>query len=70
MGLPPTDEPFVISGSHLDTVPNGGRYDGTLGSVLAIEAVGGLDGPFGVLVCVGEEAPRFGAGTLGPSSPY
>lgn len=64
-GLPPVDGPFVTSGSHVDTVPSGGRYDGALGTVLALEAVGELDGPFGVLVCAGEEAPRFGAGTLG-----
>lgn len=64
-GLPPTDGRFVTSGSHVDTVPNGGRYDGALGTVLALEAAGDLDGPFGVLVCAGEEAPRFGAGTLG-----
>lgn len=64
-GLPLTDGWFITSGSHVDTVPNGGRYDGALGTVLALEAVGNLEGPFGVLVCAGEEAPRFGAGTLG-----
>lgn len=64
-GLHPVDGPFVTSGSHVDTVPNGGRHDGALGTVLAMEAVEALEGPFGVLVCAGEEAPRFGAGTLG-----
>ncbi len=64
-GLPPADGRFVTSGSHVDTVPNGGRLDGALGTVLAVEAAGALDGRFGVLVCAGEEAPRFGAGTLG-----
>ncbi len=64
-GLPLGEGPFVTSGSHVDTVPNGGRHDGALGTVLALEAVEALDGPFGVLVCAGEEAPRFGAGTLG-----
>lgn len=64
-GLPSTRGRFVASGSHVDTVPNGGRYDGALGTVLALEAARELDGPFGVLVCAGEEAPRFGAGTLG-----
>lgn len=29
----------VWTGSHLDTVPNGGKYDGALGVVAAIEAV-------------------------------
>jgi hydantoinase/carbamoylase family amidase len=31
-------EARVWSGSHLDTVPNGGKYDGALGVVAAIEA--------------------------------
>ena len=64
-GLPSANGPFVTSGSHVDTVPNGGRYDGALGTVLALEVVQELDGSFGVLVCAAEEAPRFGAGTLG-----
>ena len=29
--------PLVTSGSHLDTVPDGGRYDGALGTVLGLE---------------------------------
>ena len=65
-GLPPhEDGPIVTSGSHVDTVPNGGRHDGALGTVLAVEITKDLDGKFGVLVCAAEEAPRFGAGTLG-----
>jgi len=34
-----TTMPDVWTGSHLDTVPNGGKYDGALGVVAAIEAV-------------------------------
>ena len=34
-----TGEPGVWSGSHLDSVPNGGKFDGALGVVAAIEAV-------------------------------
>lgn len=65
-GLPPNDSaPIVTSGSHVDTVPDGGRFDGALGTVLAIEAAEVLSGPFGVLVCAAEEGARFGAGTLG-----
>ncbi len=67
-GLPPGEGPFVASGSHVDTVPNGGRHDGALGTVLAIEAAETLAGPFGVLVCAAEEGARFGAGTLGSRS--
>ncbi len=67
-GLPPGGEPFVTSGSHVDTVPNGGRHDGALGTVLALEVAESLSGPFGVLVCAAEEGARFGAGTLGSRS--
>jgi hydantoinase/carbamoylase family amidase len=66
--LPPGDAPCVTSGSHLDTVPDGGRYDGALGTVLAVEAVGRVGGNRGVVVCAAEEASRFGAGTLGSRS--
>lgn len=34
-----TDEPRVWTGSHLDSVPQGGKFDGPLGVVAAIEAV-------------------------------
>jgi N-carbamoyl-L-amino-acid hydrolase len=38
-GLPGGDEPAVWSGSHLDTVPRGGAFDGALGAVAALECV-------------------------------
>ena len=57
--------PCVTGGSHVDTVPDGGRYDGPLGTVLAVEAAARTGGNRGVLVCAAEEASRFGAGTLG-----
>ena len=58
--------PVVTSGSHVDTVPDGGRYDGALGTVLGLELVEDLeDGRAGILICAAEEAPRFGAGTIG-----
>jgi hypothetical protein len=64
---PASDGPgrLVSSGSHVDTVPDGGRYDGALGTVLALEAAVALPGAVALLVCAAEEAPRFGAGTLG-----
>src|SRR3984885_3730513 len=49
--------PIVTSGSHVDTVPDGGRYDGALGTVLGLELVDDLGdrGPGevrpGLLVC-------------------
>ncbi len=55
----------MTSGSHVDTVPDGGRYDGALGTVLGLELVHDLGRDAGLLVCAAEEAPRFGAGTVG-----
>jgi hydantoinase/carbamoylase family amidase len=63
--LPHGDDPIVSSGSHVDTVPGGGRYDGALGTVLALEAAEALPGRVAVVVFAAEEAPRFGGGTLG-----
>jgi hydantoinase/carbamoylase family amidase len=63
--------PIVTAGSHVDTVPDGGRYDGALGTVLGLELVddlaplAGSGARAGVLICAAEEAPRFGAGTIG-----
>jgi hydantoinase/carbamoylase family amidase len=57
--------PLVTSGSHVDTVPDGGRYDGALGTVLGLEVAGDLGAGAGLLICAAEEAPRFGAGTMG-----
>ena len=73
-GLPPgPDGPLLSAGSHVDTVPDGGRYDGALGTVLGLELVHELAASAGtapaprvaLLVCAAEEAPRFGAGTIG-----
>jgi N-carbamoyl-L-amino-acid hydrolase len=64
-GLPAGDGPIVTSGSHVDTVPDGGRYDGALGTVVALEVATELGAGAGLLICAAEEAPRFGAGTMG-----
>lgn len=62
--------PRFYIGSHLDTVPNGGAFDGVLGTVLGIalvELLGGKRFPFAIEV-VGfseEEGVRFGAPFLG-----
>src|SRR3954469_8538010 len=63
--LPAGRGPLGPPGSHVDTLPAGGRYDGALGTVLALEAATALGGRAGVLTCAAEEAPRFAAGTLG-----
>jgi allantoate deiminase len=57
--------PHILMGSHLDTVPNAGAYDGILGVVLAVGLVESLDGlrlPFGIEVAgfSEEEGVRFG----------
>lgn len=67
--------PSLLLGSHLDTVPNGGAFDGALGSVAALEVVtavaeAGLR-PRRSLVAVvwnDEEGARFGTGFLGSRS--
>ncbi len=62
--------PRLLLGSHLDTVPNAGAFDGVLGVVLAVALLEGLDGrrlPFGIEV-VGfseEEGVRFGTPFIG-----
>ena len=37
-GLEPS-LPALVTGSHLDTVPTGGRYDGTLGVIAGLEVL-------------------------------
>ncbi|HKT44425.1 MAG TPA: Zn-dependent hydrolase [Gaiellaceae bacterium] len=53
----------VWTGSHLDSVPNGGRYDGVLGVLAGIEAAERIDVPLGV-VAFRDEERGFG-GSLG-----
>jgi hydantoinase/carbamoylase family amidase len=62
--LPSGTARVVSAGSHVDTVPDGGRYDGALGTVLGLELALEAENA-GVLICAAEEAPRFGAGTIG-----
>jgi allantoate deiminase len=65
-----SSSPRLLLGSHLDTVPNAGAYDGALGVVLAITLLEALEGrnlPFGIEV-VGfseEEGVRFGVPFIG-----
>ena len=62
--------PALLLGSHLDTVPGAGRYDGILGVLIAIEVADRLrdvELPFALeLVAFGdEEGTRFGTTLLG-----
>ena len=64
--------PVVMVGSHTDSVPNGGNYDGVVGVLSAIEAVRSMnddgfehDHTIAVVDFMCEESSRFGAATLG-----
>lgn len=66
------NRPALLLGSHLDSVPNGGRFDGVAGVVAALEVVRALreDGelpaiPVGVVNFTCEESARWGRATLG-----
>ena len=68
-GLRPEAPVFAI-GSHVDTVPNAGKYDGVLGVLLglaAVQALGGRRLPFGIDVIAfsEEEGVRYRAPFLG-----
>jgi acetylornithine deacetylase/succinyl-diaminopimelate desuccinylase-like protein len=59
------DDASVWSGSHLDTVPNGGKFDGALGVVAAIEAADRLrDAPLAVVAFRAEENGPMGSRRL------
>lgn len=66
----PADGPCVMAGSHLDTVPEGGAFDGVLGACAALECIrtmrdAGIEPKTAVVVvATAEEEGRFG-GMLG-----
>lgn len=75
------DVPALVIGSHLDTVPDAGRYDGIVGVLMGLEVVRllripGPDGawhspfPFAleVIAFSDEEGTRFGKALLGSSA--
>ncbi len=64
--------PAVMFGSHGDSVPEGGNYDGIVGILSAIEVIRSMrkDGfqpehPLEVVLFMCEESSRFGSATLG-----
>ncbi|WP_277630980.1 hydantoinase/carbamoylase family amidase, partial [Atopococcus tabaci] len=66
------DLPAVLSGSHVDTVPNGGHFDGTLGVLAALEVAEAWkatgyqpEKPYEVVVFTDEEGSRFQEGLSG-----
>ncbi|PAV27980.1 Zn-dependent hydrolase [Virgibacillus profundi] len=64
--------PVILLGSHIDTVPDGGKYDGALGVLSAIEVMHTikengiqLKHPVRVISFKDEEGSRFGYGMIG-----
>lgn len=65
------DAPAWLSGSHLDSVPNGGDFDGVAGVVVPLELLraahddGRADLPLELVVFAEEEGTTFGMGMIG-----
>ena len=66
------DLPPVMTGSHLDTQPTGGKYDGAYGVLAGLEVVESLndayintEAPIEVVVWTNEEGCRFDVAMLG-----
>lgn len=62
----------VVTGSHMDTQPNGGRFDGIYGVIAGLEALTALHGadirtrrPIEVVAWTNEEGGRFAPGCMG-----
>ena len=62
----------VATGSHIDAIPNAGRYDGVVGVLGGIEAIRALKReefkprrPIELIVFTAEEPTRFGIGCMG-----
>ncbi len=64
--------PSVLIGSHFDSVPNGGAYDGTAGVIAGLEVATLFSEnqlkpkyPLEIIAMVEEEGSRFGGGLMG-----
>jgi N-carbamoyl-L-amino-acid hydrolase len=64
--------PAIATGSHIDAIPNAGRYDGVVGVLGALTAIEGLQQSgfqprrsIELIVFTAEEPTRFGIGCLG-----
>ncbi|NRR02415.1 Zn-dependent hydrolase [Brevibacillus sp. RS1.1] len=64
--------PVVLVGSHIDSVPNGGDYDGPLGVLAGVEVLQTMqeqgietEHPIEVIAFTDEEGTRFGYGMIG-----
>ena len=72
-GTEPTLEP-VMTGSHLDSQPTGGRFDGAYGVLAGLEVLDALNDaklqtrrPIEVVAWTNEEGSRFSPGAMGSS---
>jgi N-carbamoyl-L-amino-acid hydrolase len=70
-GSDPRSAP-VVTGSHMDTQPNGGRFDGIYGVIAGLEALAALHDagttlrrPVEVVAWTNEEGGRFAPGCMG-----
>jgi allantoate deiminase len=66
------DAPSVLIGSHFDSVPNGGSYDGPAGVVAGLEVANLFSKyqlkpkyPLEIIALIEEEGARFGGGLMG-----
>src|SRR5215813_54321 len=66
------DQPAIGTGSHIDAIPNAGRFDGTVGVLGGLEAIRALQRAgftpqrsIDLIVFTSEEPTRFGIGCLG-----
>ena len=66
------DAPSVLIGSHFDSVPNGGSYDGPAGVIVALEVAALFAEnqlkpkyPLEVVALIEEEGTRYGGGLMG-----
>ena len=66
------EAPAIGTGSHIDAIPNAGKYDGVVGVLGGLEAIRSLQGAgfrpkhsIELLIFTSEEPTRFGIGCLG-----
>jgi len=67
--------PMLLFGSHIDSVPRGGNFDGDVGSLGALEVMRALNDkkvstrhPLEMVIWTNEEGHHFGRGLLGSSA--
>src|SRR5580693_5382145 len=67
--------PLLLFGSHIDSVPHGGNFDGDVGSLGSLEVMRTMNDthaatrhPLEMVIWVNEEGNHFGQGELGSSA--